>query len=660
MDRPGAAAGPHDRPADGQGVWWSHLLHRRLQFLLDFLVLSCALALAYLLRFDFAVPDVHVEAFLVQLPLVVLLQFVALAWSGVYTFLWRYVGLAEVRSFAAAAWWSFLPLLLLRLGLPDAFQAWRVPLSILVLDTIFGFVGVLGLRVIRRIIYERYEKNGRQAGGQRKPVLLVGAGRAGVMAAKEIQSRGDMGLDVRGFIDDAEEKKGSVIQGVKVLGTTAELASIVRTHDIDHVILTIAQAERTDLRRIIEICDAIPIKTRIIPGLYEILGGDVSITRIRDVEIEDLLGRAPVQLEHDALTGLVADRVVMVTGAGGSIGSELVRQTLRFKPRKVLLVERSEGALFEIDRELRAGELGDLVEPLIADVTDEVRMRAIFEAHRPAVVLHAAAHKHVPMMEKNPLEAIKNNAGGTHLVGSLAAAFRCDAFVLISTDKAVRPTSVMGATKRVAELVVQALDQQHPDTRFVAVRFGNVLGSAGSVIPIFREQILAGGPVTVTHPDMVRYFMTIPEAAQLVLQAASMGAGGEIFILDMGEPVKILDLAKDMITLSGLKPFEDIDITFSGVRPGEKLFEELETDGENISKTRHAKIFIGQIRAPSPGEVDAALERFRELAARNDERAFRRLIGELLPESQIKGGRGSDQEESGGKVLPHPALLERA
>ena len=398
------------------------------------------------------------------------------------------------------------------------------------------------------------------------------------------------------------------------------------------MVITIAQASRTAIRRIVEICESVPVRAQIIPGLYQILSGTVEISRIRDVEIEDLLGREAVALDEDLLRSFLTGKTVMVTGAGGSIGSELARQMARFEAGTLLLVERAEFALFDIDRELRTAWPDLSIVPLVADVCDRELMKGLMERYQPSVVLHAAAHKHVPMMESNPTEAVKNNILATRTLGEVAGEAGVETFIQISTDKAVRPTSVMGASKRVAELVVQDLNPRYR-TSFVSVRFGNVLGSAGSVIPIFREQILEGGPVTVTHPDMVRYFMTIPEAAQLVLQAGAMGEGGEIFVLDMGEPVRILDMAKDMISLFGLKPYDDIDIVFTGMRPGEKLFEELETEGEDITKTRHPKIFIGKIQTYDDRKVLLALDTFRELSELGRERDLRRYFNEFLPEA---------------------------
>jgi FlaA1/EpsC-like NDP-sugar epimerase len=399
-------------------------------------------------------------------------------------------------------------------------------------------------------------------------------------------------------------------------------------------VITIAEASRKELKRIRDICDRIPVKVRIVPSLHEILQGTVSFSRIRDVQIEDLIGREPISLEEDEVGSMLEGRTVMVTGAGGSIGSELVRQVTRFNVSRLVLVERSEFALYNIERNLRTLHPRLDARALIADIGDEPRMRQIFEEYRPEIVIHTAAHKHVPMMEFNPVEAVKNNVMGTLTLGEIAGEFGAEAFILISTDKAVKPRSVMGASKRMAELVIQMLSTRFP-TRFEAVRFGNVIGSAGSVIPLFREQIAQGGPVTVTHPDMVRYFMTIPEAAQLVLQAAVIGLSGEILMLDMGEPIKILDLAYDLISLIGLKPYDDIDIVFTGLRPGEKLFEELETDGENVARTRHPKVFIGKIAAPSVAEIEQALAEVKYIVARNDEQALRNLLNEFLTEAHL-------------------------
>jgi FlaA1/EpsC-like NDP-sugar epimerase len=617
-----------------------HWLSSGVQTVLDFSVLVTAFVLSYLLRLDFQIPRKEWHYVLVQIPFVALLQFLALTLTGARDFVWRYTDMSHIKSFLYAALGSLLVVVVLRGTLSEAHQAWRVPFSVSFIDSILAFGGTFGLRILRRAVYEGTKRRGQIRrnghGKKRRRVLLIGAGQAGVLAAKEIEGRGDLDLDIRGFIDDDRMKlRRSIVSRHKVLGATSALPGLVRSLQIDHVVITIAQASRQEIRRIVEICEQIPVRVRIIPGLYEILQGHVEVTRIRDVQVEDLLGRDPVRLDEENIRKFLTGKVVMVTGAGGSIGSELARQVAWFKPSGLLLVERAEFALFNINRELEESWPSLSLVPLIADVCEEARMRAIFKDYRPEVVLHAAAHKHVPMMETNPMEAVKNNVLATNLLGELAGEFGVEVFVLISTDKAVRPTSVMGASKRVAELVAQNLGQRF-ETRFVTVRFGNVIGSAGSVIPIFQEQIRKGGPVTVTHPDMVRYFLTIPEAVQLVLQASAMAHGGEIYILDMGEPVRILDLAKDTITLSGFKPFEDIDIVFTGIRPGEKLFEELEMTEEHLAKTRHPKIFIGKIGTYPDETVRDALQQLAILSQDGQEQDLRRFFNELLPEARLR------------------------
>jgi FlaA1/EpsC-like NDP-sugar epimerase len=634
---------------------WTRLLYRQVQLLLDIAVLLGSFVVAYLLRFDFDIPEPELARMLVQLPLVLLLQFTALALAGVYSFVWRYVGLREVPSFLKAAAGSAAVLLLLRFGLPDGLHLWRVPLSVILLDAALAFGGALSVRVMRRVLYESYERErldrtaSRTLGTRRrrKPVLLVGAGRGGVLAVREIQARGDFDIDVVGFVDDDPLKQSTVIHGVRVLGTIRDLPRLVRELGIDHVVITIAETRRQLLRRIAETCQKSGVRMRSIPGFYEILQGKVEISRMRDVAVETLLGREPVYLDQSELDRFLGGRRVLVTGAGGSIGSELARQVARFRPSLLLLLDRAEGALFEVDRELRQLRPELDIRPLIADVVDAPRVRALLAQFRPEVVLHAAAHKHVPMMESNASEAIKNNVFGTRILGELSGELGVEAFVLISTDKAVRPSSVMGASKRIAELVIQDLDQRY-DTRYVAVRFGNVMGSAGSVIPIFREQIARGGPVTVTHPDMMRYFMTIPEAAQLVLETGAMGDRGEIYILDMGEPVRILDLARDLITLSGFRPYEDIDIVFTGLRPGEKLFEELEVSGENIAKTRHPKIFIGRLPVFASDQLSDGLKRLAALGRHGHDGEIREFLAGFLDETNLMTGR------AGAAILHFP------
>lgn len=628
-----------------------HWLSAGMQTVLDLAILSSAFATAYLFRFDFDLPQIEKRNLLIQIPFVVLLQFIALTATGSRSAIWRYTGIGHIKPFFYAALGSLFVVAIMRFELPESYQAWRVPLSVNFIDCMLAFGGAFGLRVLRRGVYEQSKRrhqgkgngngngtrNGNGHGDTKKRVLLIGAGQAGVMVAKEIDGRGDLDLEIIGFVDDDQAKlRRSVVQGHKVLGSTTDLRRLVHSLGIDHVIIAIAQASRTQIRRLVKICEDIPIKVRTIPGLYEILDGQVEISRIRDVQIEDLLGREAVQLDLDSITRELTGKVVMITGAGGSIGAELARQAQRFAPANLLLVERAEFALFEIDHELRRTNPALSIVPLVGDIGDAGRMREIFESYRPQVVIHAAAHKHVPLMESNSAEAVKNNVLNTRLLARMAGDYAAEVFVLVSTDKAVRPTSIMGATKRVAELVVQDLNRLY-HTRFVAVRFGNVIGSAGSVIPIFQRQIQQGGPVTITDKRMKRYFMTIPEAAQLVLQASAIARGGEVFILHMGEPVSIMDLAETLITLSGLKPHEDIKIVEVGIRPGEKLHEELRFETEETVPTSHPKIFINQIRTLQSETVEMALRTLAELARGRDELKLRLFLNDLLPESNLNG-----------------------
>jgi FlaA1/EpsC-like NDP-sugar epimerase len=614
------------------------LLTRRVQLLLDVSVLAGAFATAYLLRFDFMLGPAERQRLMWQLPAVVLLQLLSQRAWGIYRFIWRYIGLSELRAFIGAALTCLAVMLAFRFGLPGGTPDFRVPISVTLIDVGLAFTGTLGIRVFRRMLFEsgereREERRRQDATGDVR-VLLVGAGKAGVMAAREIQGGAMPHLDVKGFVDDDVQKLGSVINGIRVVGTSAEIPRLVEDLAIDEMILTIARASRAEIRRIVSLCERTKAKVRIIPGFYEILAGKVRVSEIRNVEIEDLLGREAVKLDEKGLHAFLSGKTVMVTGAGGSIGSELVRQVVPFSPLRLLLVERSEYALYQIEEEMRRVWPTLNVVPLLADVGDGGRMRDLFAEYRPEIVIHAAAHKHVPLVESNPGEAVKNNVAGTLTTGELAGEFGAEAFVLISTDKAVNPTSVMGATKRAAELVIQMLDRRF-DTAFLAVRFGNVLGSTGSVVPKFREQIARGGPVTVTHPEMRRYFMTIPEAAQLVLQAGALGEGGEIFILDMGQPVKVVDLARDMIHLSGLTPGEDIEIVFTGMRPGEKLFEELGTSADQVDRTRHEKVFVGKIPQMAPEAVMAAVSRMTNVVCDGDGKAVREELQRLIPEAVL-------------------------
>jgi FlaA1/EpsC-like NDP-sugar epimerase len=510
----------------------TRILNRTLQLLVDAGMLAGAYLVAFLVRFEGHLPLLMVRTLAWTLPYVVALFYGSMVAFGVHRLAWRYIGLRDMRRICLAVGVSTVVLLFSRavviyLSKAGAGAAERalVPLGVTLSMAAFAFLGIVGVRVLRRMLAERDESASRVR-TEAEPVrtMLIGAGRAGVLVAKEMLSRPDLGLVPVGFLDDDGVKIGTSVHDIPVLGTTADIARLCAKVGAQQALITIATTSGASIRRIKKLCEDADVPVKIIPGLFEIVGGTVNLSRIREVAIEDLLGREPVQLDEAAIDLVVKGRTVLVSGAGGSIGSELCRQIGRFAPKALLLLEHSENGLFFIDRELRQLFPGVVVRPYLADIRDRARVDAVLSQDRPDVIFHAAAHKHVPMMEANPTEALKNNVLGTRTLAELADAHGVAEFVMISTDKAVNPTSVMGASKRAAEIVIQSLSERSK-TRFVAVRFGNVLGSAGSVVPIFKEQIARGGPVTVTDPEMKRYFMTIPEACQLVLQAAAMGEG---------------------------------------------------------------------------------------------------------------------------------------
>jgi FlaA1/EpsC-like NDP-sugar epimerase len=600
---------------------------------------ACALAtafwLAFQIRFEGAVPDLFAEVMWIYLPFVVAAQLVIVAAAGQHKATWRYTNLRDaVRLASALALSTLLLLVWLRVdrhfvSLPEGHV---LPTGVVLLDLVLSLLGLLGVRAVTRMVSESRERRlAAVTGGVPVPTLLIGAGSAGAMVAREIGARPGSGLQIVGFLDENEHLAGMTVAGYPVLGATRALGGIVRRWGVQQVIITIASASGDSIRRIVRHCRACNLPTKIIPPLHEIVAGRFHLSKIHEVSIDDLLRRSPVRLESGDVDNVVRDRKVLVTGAGGSIGSELCRMIARLRPARLVLVDQAENSLFHIHSELLDRHPGAPLVPCLADIGDENRMDAIFAEHRPQLVFHAAAHKHVPMMEWNAGEAVKNNVLGTRIVATLADAWEAERFVMISTDKAVNPTSLMGASKRVAELFIQALAQKS-STRFMTVRFGNVLGSAGSVIPTFQRQIARGGPVTVTHPDMKRYFMTIPEACDLVLRAAALGKGGELFILDMGEPIKILDLARDLIRLSGLVPERDIQIRFTGLRPGEKLEEELSLDEEDATTTSHPRIFVGKVKAPSLLATNRLIDELGELAATANTPRIVAKFKEIVPE----------------------------
>lgn len=577
-----------------------------LLILLDAVSINFSYILALLLRFEFMASDPSFEVFFSNyckgLILATVIQLLVFYFGGLYKSLWKYASTEEMIQIVICCVISNVMAMAYYI-----FSGNNLPRSVYII------AGMLCLALVggTRFCY-RYVRNLRFPGKfnleERKSdqtrIMLVGAGDAGAALIREIKEHSSQNQKVIIAIDDNKSKVGQRISGVRIAGTREDIPFFVDRYNIDEIIIAIPTATKSQISEIADICHKTKCKLKILPGLIDLVEGKVSVSALRDVDIEDLLGRDPVIVDLNEISGYLRDRVIMVTGGGGSIGSELCRQIAMFKPRKLAIVDIYENSAYELQQELKREHPNLVSDVFIGSVVDMSRMEEIFDQVRPHVVFHAAAHKHVPLMESAPREAIVNNVIGTNNCMDLAVKFRASKFILISTDKAVNPTSVMGATKRICEMLMQQHAYRSSNTDFAAVRFGNVLGSNGSVIPLFRKQIASGGPVTVTHKDITRYFMTIPEAVQLVIQAGAMAKGGEIFILDMGEPVRIIDLAEKLIRLSGFEPYKDIDIKITGLRPGEKLFEELLLSEEGIKETNHNKIFIGHPIPTSDGFDD--------------------------------------------------------
>jgi FlaA1/EpsC-like NDP-sugar epimerase len=570
-------------------------------------VLCGSLLLAYQLRFDFAVPAQDKADLTASLAGILLLKLTLLVYFRQFSGLLSFFSLPDLLRLTHAMLLStFLILLPTYIA-----EVTLIPRGVLLLDLVLSLTGLAAARIGVRLLRERRFANRGKAQRKGIRVGIIGAGDAGASLVRELGKKSKIGLVPVAFFDDDPEKWSCTVHDVPVVGAPNLLATDSALYGIEEVIIAMPSAPQRRVAEIVKLLQKTSLKFATVPSLDQLASGKVKVSNLRSVEIADLLGRDAVELDNDNIEEILRDSVVMVTGAGGSIGSELCRQIARFNPRQVLLVEQSEVQLFPIEQELQQIHPRDRIVPLIADILDAARMRQIFEEYRPDILFHAAAHKHVPLMELHPGEAVKNNIFGTAHLADLANDYRLQRFILISSDKAVNPTNVMGATKRVSEVYLQALyNRFRSGTKFMAVRFGNVLGSSGSVVPTFIRQIAAGGPITVTHPDVTRYFMTIPEAVGLVLQSASQGEGGEIFVLDMGEPIKIVDLARHLILLNGLRPNEDIEIKFTGLRPGEKLYEELSHCGEGIASTHHPKVrrFIC-----SPPSLDFVSDHIRQL-----------------------------------------------
>jgi FlaA1/EpsC-like NDP-sugar epimerase len=604
---------------------------RTNQLIVDGSVFAISFALAYLIRFEGSLTWPLTKQFMLWLPYLLAARLLINWRLGIYQFIWRYVSLPDALAIARSLSLVTAGLLGLRLFYPGwaIFSRWaRLPLSVIALEFLLSLVGSLGARALRRMLYERGQKTARTPLRDVKRVILYGAGRAGILLLKELKNHGD--VEVVGFVDDDPKKIGMVISGTRVLGDRKALGKLVRVSDVDEVVISIAKADRRTLSQIVARCEEINVTAKIIPSVQELFQDRVNISQLRQVRIEDLLGRDSVEVSEfdEDVRRAYAGKRILVTGAGGSIGSELVRQLLLVNPSSIAILDKDENSTYELQQELAFRFPEARIEPQIADVRHAERLHAVFQEFKPQIVFHAAAHKHVPLMERHPCEAVLNNVYGTQTLLEACCQHEVERFVFISTDKAVNPSSVMGASKGVGEMLVQAY-ANHGLLPAACVRFGNVMGSRGSVIPLFQKQIAGGGPITVTHPDVVRFFMTIPEAVQLVICAGSLGRQGEIFVMDMGNPRSVLDLAKELLALSGLEPEKDIRIEITGLRPGEKLEEELVRPDERVAPTRFEKLSMITPQLLDVNEVTARVIKLVQAARENSREAVYEALASM-------------------------------
>jgi FlaA1/EpsC-like NDP-sugar epimerase len=591
----------------------------------DLVMIPVAWLAAYLLRFNLGpVPEAYLTQALTVLPFVVIIQGAAFWYFGLYRGVWRFASVPDLMRILKAIASGVL------VSAAAIFVATRmqdVPRSIFPL---YGLILILllgGPRMIYRWVKERA-----LYASVTKRALIVGAGRAGEMLVRDILRDQGYGYKPAGFVDDAPRKTGMEVHGVRVLGNCDDIPALCKRHAIDLILIAIPSADSKEMRRIVQCCDQTGVPMRTLPRFQDLVAGRSVLNELREIFIEDLLGREPVSLDWERIRAGIRGKTILVTGGGGSIGSELCRQIARLNPRSLVIFDNSEFNLYSIEMEIGGEHAAISLRAELGDVCDVPAVTRVFARHRPDIVFHAAAYKHVPMLESNTREALRNNVLGTRNVALAANAHRCDQFVLISTDKAVNPTNVMGASKRIAEMLCQNMGRKGAATRFTTVRFGNVLDSAGSVVPLFRKQIAAGGPVTVTHPEVRRYFMTIPEACQLIMEAAAVGTGGEVFVLDMGEPIKINYLAEQMVRLTGKLPGTDVEIIYTGLRPGEKLFEELFHPGETLAQTPHEKLLLARFREIDWQHFESAIDSLEEACLAFDEDAVRALLKGLVPE----------------------------
>ena len=609
-------------------------LRNRFLVLIDIILTIVSVVVAFALRLD--------DVFLLYSRAIVWVVIIALLVKpgvyflfGLYRRLWAYASMNELKLISIAVTTASAVVTGIIMIL-NAISLINIPRLIGPIDWLLSLVAIGGFRFSLRMIAESRSTNIKTTGGNSRKVLIIGAGDAGALVVREMQHNPQLGLHPIGYLDDDATKQRHQIHGVPVIGKLTDLGRALNNRPVDEVIIAIPSTGGRVIRMVTDVCRLKGIPFRTMPGLYELIGGKVSVNRLREVDITDLLRRDPAQIQNELVGAALTGKRVLVTGAGGSIGREICRQIARWEPQMLTLLGHGENSIFEAMQELQENFPSLPIQPVIADIRDLPRLQYIFNNYRPQVIFHTAAHKHVPLMESNVEEAITNNIIGTRNVVQAANAAYTERLVMISTDKAVRPANVMGATKRISEMIV--LDAAHRTSKaFSVVRFGNVLGSRGSVVPLFKRQIAHGGPVTITHPDMKRYFMTIPEAVHLVLQAAAMGQGGEVFLLNMGQQVRILDLAEDLIRLSGLEPGKDIEITFTGIRPGEKLSEDLWEEGIEYQKTPHPDIFRVEAEESNiPANLAQTVEELQNLAHESEASAIISLLDETIPDGSVQ------------------------
>ena len=613
----------------------------------DILIIILSFYLCYNLRFDFQIPNRFLQPFRTILPVAVVIKISCFYLAGLYRGMWRYTSIADMLNIIKASTLGTI-LLISIVAVLSRFEGF--PRSVFLIDWGFTVLLVSGFRLSIRFWFEfRSDGQGslqslkkilqsfshRNDDKKTKRMVIIGAGDCGEQIFRELRGNRHLGLDVIGFIDDNPKKHHLKIHGIPVLGSVDDIEQVVNGLRVEEFLIAIPSATSAQMRRIVDRCKTCGVIYKTIPSYGELIDGKVSVNTIRDVAYRDLLGREMIQLEEERIGACITGRSVLITGAGGSIGSELCRQVCRYKPKTLVLFERAESPLYDIDLELRQSFPEIEIVPILGDILNNNLLDKTFSLYLPATVFHAAAYKHVPMLERQPWHAVDNNICGTMNVVETANRFQVERFVFVSTDKAVRPANIMGASKRIAEMIVQCqTSNTDTDTQFMIVRFGNVVGSVGSVVPLFKKQILRGGPVTVTHPDVTRFFMTIPEACQLILQAGAMGKGGEIFILDMGTPIKIIDMARDLIRLSGFEPEVDIPIEYIGLRPGEKLYEELITEGEGVVPTDHKHILVLHGESCHLEDLSLKIEKLKLYAIQQDVEQIRNSFKGIVLEYQ--------------------------